>query len=267
MIGLHMGSVMCRNLCQPLAPSTVAASYSVRGTSCSAARKMTTAVPCRPHRNNDQARLGPLHAGEKGNDRLPQTSQNIVDHPVLVVVDEQPDHRRANRRDDGRDVENRPEGRPRDDLGIEQAGQQEGHRHAEGHADAHVENGVVNDGPEARVVGEDLREVAEADPDGRLDQIVPREAVVGRRQQGIQCPEQKPEQPRRDKHQARQQPAGFSLRHAPLACCGNCHFALPPTTLRLAHSMSARHLPGIRHSSIHRTRSAGMLISLIDKRS
>ena len=187
----------------------------------------------------------------------PIASQNIVDHPVLVVVDEQPDHRRANRRDDGRDVENRPEGRPRDDFGVEQGRQQEGHRHAEGHADAHIENGVVNDGPETRVVGEDLREVAEADPDGRLDQVVPREAVVGRRQQGIQCPEQKPEQPRRDKHQARQQPAGFSFRHAPLACGGNCHFALPPTTLRLAHSMSARHLPGIRHSCIHRTRSAG----------
>src|SRR5512143_4156766 len=45
MTGVHIGTVIFQNLCQALAPSTVAASYSERGTSCKVARKITIALP------------------------------------------------------------------------------------------------------------------------------------------------------------------------------------------------------------------------------
>ena len=44
--GVQMGMVTCQKRCSALAPSTSAASISELGTSCSAARKMTMAVPC-----------------------------------------------------------------------------------------------------------------------------------------------------------------------------------------------------------------------------
>ena len=46
MAGVHMGIVTCLKRCHWFAPSTSAASYKERGTSCSAARKITIAVPC-----------------------------------------------------------------------------------------------------------------------------------------------------------------------------------------------------------------------------
>ena len=45
MTGVLIGIVTKRNCCQELAPSTIAASYNERGTSCRPARKITTALP------------------------------------------------------------------------------------------------------------------------------------------------------------------------------------------------------------------------------